>query len=198
MDKRIGKHFLKPSPGFGGSCFQKDILNLIYIAQSLKLDEVADYWKGVIKINNYQKYRLANRVTKKYFNSDIITPVGILGWSFKKNTNDSRESASIFISSFIINQSIPIMIYDPMVKEEKIISDLIEFDKNNEKIINNMVEVSSNFQRVLSTSDLIVILTEWDEFKEIEKIDYLSKQIYDFRNILHDNSSIYYLGKIIK
>ena len=92
MDKRIGSHFLNVSPGFGGSCFQKDILNLVYLCRNYGLHEVASYWEGVVRINDYQKSRFSNKVMEYFDNIIINKRITILGWSFKKNTNDSRES----------------------------------------------------------------------------------------------------------
>ena len=123
MDKRIGTHFLKPSPGFGGSCFQKDILNLVYLCKFYGLDEVAEYWHQVVKINNYQRTRIANLVDKT-LNRQSNKKIGVLGWAFKKNTNDSRESSSIYISLNLISKGYKLYIYDPKVSDKKITTDL--------------------------------------------------------------------------
>ena len=98
MDKRIGPDFLKVSPGFGGSCFKKDILNLVYLCKYYDLNEVADYWESVVKINEFQRSRIFNIVSNYIEKSNIKKEVSILGWAFKKNTNDTRESASIYVS----------------------------------------------------------------------------------------------------
>ena len=116
MDTRIGKHFLKSSPGFGGSCFKKDILNLVYISRTLKLNEVADYWENVIKINDYQRERFSKKIISYKRKNNIIT---ILGWAFKKNTNDSRESASIYVAKNLLEENLELRIYDPKVKKKK-------------------------------------------------------------------------------
>ena len=106
MDSRIGPYFLNSSVGFGGSCFQKDILNLVYLAKFYGLDEVAEYWHQVIKINNYQKERFALNIIKLVNKSEHSVSVSILGWAFKKNTNDSRESASIYVTDILLKNEI--------------------------------------------------------------------------------------------
>ena len=90
MDKRIGKDFLKVSPGFGGSCFQKDILNLVYLCQHYGLNEVANYWKQVIEINNFQRQRICRKVDLYLEKNNKAKNIAILGWAFKSNTNDSE------------------------------------------------------------------------------------------------------------
>ncbi len=132
MDNRIGSKFLKSSVGFGGSCFKKDILNLVYIARHYGLNEVADYWESVVAINTYQTERIANQIIKSINKNKEESVVAILGWAFKKDTNDSRESASIYLAKKILEQNIKINVYDPRVKESRIIEDLSTiFQKNN-------------------------------------------------------------------
>ena len=124
MDQRIGPKFLKASVGFGGSCFQKDILNLVYLCKFYGLHEVAEYWHQVVKINDYQKNRFAENI-KKFLNNDIKNKkISILGWAFKKNTNDSRESASIEVTNILLQNGAYVDIFDPMVSSDKITSDL--------------------------------------------------------------------------
>ena len=118
MDHRIGKHFLNPSPGFGGSCFEKDILNLVYICQHYGLNEVAEYWHQIIKINDYQRDRISNNILKYISNNNTAS---ILGWAFKKNTNDSRESSSIYISYKLLSEGVKLKIYDPKVHKLSLI-----------------------------------------------------------------------------
>ena len=124
MDHRIGPKFLKVSVGFGGSCFQKDILNLVYLSQHYGLDEVAEYWHQVVKMNDYQKNRFANKIIEKIKYSGSNNKVTLLGWSFKKNTNDSRESSSIYVADILIKAGVEVHIYDPMVTKDRIITDL--------------------------------------------------------------------------
>ena len=120
MDSRIGKSFLKTSVGFGGSCFQKDILNLVYIARSLGLEKVADYWEQILIINRHQRDRFSQKIIDCIKNNDLEYRVLMLGWAFKKNTNDSRESAAIYVANNLIKKNIVVDIYDPKVKENQI------------------------------------------------------------------------------
>ena len=124
MDSRIGSKFLKASVGFGGSCFQKDILNLVYIAKSLGLNEVSEYWNQVIKINDYQKERFAKKIMTSLFGTVSGKKITLLGWAFKKDTNDTRESAAIYIADMLIDNGAEICVYDPEVSKEQMLSDL--------------------------------------------------------------------------
>ena len=124
MDSRIGSKFLKSSVGFGGSCFQKDILNLVYIAKSFGLNEVADYWEQVIIMNDHQKKRFAANIVKTLFNTVSGKKIAFLGWAFKKDTNDTRESAAIYVADYLLNEQAEIVVYDPKVTEEQIYADL--------------------------------------------------------------------------
>jgi len=117
MDHRIGRHFLKASVGFGGSCFQKDILNLVYLCKFYGLNDVAEYWHQVVKINDYQKDRFAKKIIEHFGGNLTGKKIGILGWSFKANTNDSRESAAIKVSEILFNSGATLSIYDPKVQK---------------------------------------------------------------------------------
>ena len=195
MDKRIGSHFLNVSPGFGGSCFQKDILNLVYLCKNYGLHEVADYWEGVVRINDYQKSRFSNKVME-YFGDKIINKrITILGWSFKKNTNDSRESASIYICRDLLIKGAIIHIYDPMVPPKRIISDieyLLESDNFEEESLKELISkvyVSTNINDAVKSAEAVLILTEWDEFKRYNWKKFIQKSktnvhLFDSRNIV--------------
>src|SRR5690554_883946 len=124
MDSRIGPKFLKASVGFGGSCFQKDILNLVYIARSYGLTEVADYWEQVISMNDYQKRRFAENIVNRLFNTVSGKKIAIMGWAFKKDTNDTRESAAIYVADYLLNEQAELWVYDPKVKAERVYADL--------------------------------------------------------------------------
>ena len=179
-DHRIGPHFLKASVGFGGSCFQKDILNLVYLCKYYGLDEVAEYWHQVVKINDYQKERFAQKIID-YFGGDLTgKTIGILGWAFKGNTNDSRESAAIYVTKMLIEKGSKINIYDPLVNQKRIEKDLLDYN-----IDSSHCEIQNNSSEVLSQSDSIAILTEHKEFKNIQ----LSKVVFDGRGI---NKNAYY------
>ncbi|MDC1010434.1 nucleotide sugar dehydrogenase [Flavobacteriaceae bacterium] len=180
MDHRIGSYFLSPSPGFGGSCFQKDILNLVYLCEYYGLKEVAEYWHQVIKINNYQRDRIVE-VVEKATNYDPSKTISILGWAFKKNTNDSRESSSIYISYKLLDKGYKIKIYDPKVKEERVFEDLRSLlnSKNDTRDLISKAEFCDSMINSINNSDVLLILTEWDEFREINS----SKKIIDTRNL---------------
>ena len=187
MDHRIGGHFLKVSPGFGGSCFKKDILNLVYLCQFYGLDDVAEYWHGVVKINDYQQKRITGIINNYFITHSLEKKISILGWAFKKNTNDSRESASIYITYQLLKLGFKVNIYDPMVLREKILNDISVLDQKKGELDKNylsQIKVYETLELILSASKIITILTEWDEFQSIEKIssDY---EIFDFRNILN-------------
>ena len=124
MDSRIGSKFLKASVGFGGSCFQKDILNLVYISKSFGLHEVADYWEQVIIMNDHQKRRFAKNIIKTLYNTVSEKKIAFLGWSFKKDTNDTRESAAIYVADDLISEQANIAVFDPKVEEKQILNDL--------------------------------------------------------------------------
>ncbi len=187
MDSRIGSSFLKTSVGFGGSCFQKDILNLVYISRSLGLEKVADYWEQILVINSHQRDRFSNKIVQCLKKRDLEPRVLLLGWAFKKNTNDTRESAAIYVANNLINNEIKIDIYDPKVKENQVKLDLSNLNANyNESLVNYLKEPLKN----ISDYNLIAIMTEWDEFKNYEwvKIYSLMKKpafIFDGRNILN-------------
>ena len=198
MDKRIGKDFLKSSPGFGGSCFQKDILNLVYLCRNYGLEDVADYWEEVIKINDYQKKRFAKKIINHFNNELNQKCICILGWAFKKDTNDSRESASIYVCRDLLIKGARIHVYDPMVSPDRITSDI----KNilaTENIKNEIIEeliskikVFSNLLDAAKDSEAILILTEWDEFIKFDWKRFISKSkknpyIFDSRNIVDKN-----------
>ena len=140
MDSRIGKSFLKTSVGFGGSCFQKDILNLVYIARSKGLQKVADYWEQILIINKHQRDRFSKKIIKYIKENNFEPKVLILGWAFKKNTNDTRESAAIYVANNLLNNNIGIQIYDPKVREEQIIYDLSNLNPDYDKSLVSFAE----------------------------------------------------------
>ena len=142
-DSRIGPKFLKASVGFGGSCFQKDILNLVYLCKYYNLDEVANYWEQVIKLNDYQKKRFAASIITSLFNTVSGKKITLLGWAFKNDTNDTRESAAIYIAYHLIENEAQIHVYDPKVSEEQIKNDMLYLwgQKGYSKdVINNWLE----------------------------------------------------------
>ena len=189
MDKRIGSYFLKSGPGFGGSCFKKDILNLIYLCNYYGLNEVAEYWEGVIKINSWQQNRLTKIIVNKLFGTVSEKYIAILGFSFKSNTNDTRESPAINICESLMNEGAKLRIYDPKVNKEKINSELNfreTYDSQNTNF--GSWTYSPTIQDSIKGVDGIVVLTDWDEFKNInwEEITKYTRKptwLFDSRNI---------------
>jgi UDPglucose 6-dehydrogenase len=172
-DSRIGNKFLQPSIGFGGSCFQKDILNLVYLSIINGLPEVAEYWHQVVKINNYQRKRFANLILEKFEGNLSNTTISLLGWSYKKNTNDSRESASIYVSEMLLDKGANLNVYDPKVPAEKIKLDienrliLQDLNKKDRGQILSRVKIFNDIYECCSNVSTIAILTEWIEFQNL-------------------------------
>lgn len=174
LDSRIGPKFLKASVGFGGSCFQKDILNLVYISKSYGLHEVADYWEQVIIMNDHQKRRFAKNIISTLYNTVSGKKIAFLGWAFKKDTNDTRESAAIYVADDLLNEQAEIVVFDPKVEQEQIQFDLNYLNTRTEEENKNAVKSVGNPYEACKNAHAIAILTEWDEFKS-----YDWKQIYD-------------------
>jgi UDPglucose 6-dehydrogenase len=188
-DKRIGPKFLKASVGFGGSCFQKDILNLVYICRSLGLDEVADYWQGVIDINNYQKRRFAEKIVTNLFNTVAGKKIAFLGWAFKKDTNDTRETPAMYVADYLLEETARITVYDPKVNYLQMLSDVNHLGTRDEKINEKLLTYSSDPYETCHDAHAVAILTEWDEFKSYDwqRIYNSMKKpafVFDGRNIV--------------
>ncbi|MFN3190743.1 MAG: UDP-glucose 6-dehydrogenase [Aureliella sp.] len=174
-DSRIGPKFLKASIGFGGSCFQKDILNLVYLCEHFGLEEAAEYWDQVIKMNDYQKRRFAQKIVKTLFNTVSDKKIAMWGWAFKKDTNDTRESAAIYVCRDLLLERARVEVYDPQVPEQQIRDDLayVLQDENGElapyrrSLIDN-VTVVDNAYEAAKDAHAIAIMTEWDEFKDLD------------------------------
>ncbi|APU66829.1 UDP-glucose dehydrogenase [Christiangramia flava JLT2011] len=193
MDSRIGSKFLKSSVGFGGSCFQKDILNLVYIAKSFGLNEVADYWEQVIIMNDHQKKRFAENIVKTLFNTVSGKKIAFLGWAFKKDTNDTRESAAIYVADYLLNEQAEIVIYDPKVTEEQIYADLDYLGTRSEEENRKLVKVVNTPVNATEGAHAVAVLTEWDEFKELDWNEIYKKMLkpaflFDGRKILDRKS----------
>ncbi len=192
-DKRIGKYFLNPGPGFGGSCFKKDISNLVYICDYYGLKEVSAYWQKVLDINNWQSERILNIIVKNLFGTLSGKKISILGFAFKANTNDTRESPAIKICKGLIEEGALLKIYDPKVEEFQ-----IEKDLGQPQLIKNDNNSGWNFSKSLldstKSADAIVILTEWLEFEQIdwEEVAPMMRKpsfIFDTRGISNINDA---------
>jgi UDPglucose 6-dehydrogenase len=210
-DKRIGPRFLSASVGFGGSCFQKDILNLVYICECYALPEVAEYWRQVIGINDYQKSRFVNRVVSSMFNTVAGKKVAVLGFAFKKDTGDTRETPAIDVCRGLLGDKAVLSIYDPQVTEEQVRRDLAmnKFDWDHPRHLQPVGETAG--QQVLGVAPdayeaardahAVCILTEWDEFRSLDYIrmyDAMQKPafVFDGRNIV-DPEKLREIGFIV-
>ncbi len=164
-DSRIGSKFLKASVGFGGSCFQKDILNLVYIARSYNLTAVADYWEQVIILNDHQKARFAENIIQTMYNTVNGKKIAFLGWAFKKDTNDTRESAAIYVADHLLEEEAHVVVYDPKVPAEQVYKDLDYLGTRSPEENRRLVTVINDPYEALQGAHAVAVLTEWDEFK---------------------------------
>lgn len=169
QDSRIGPKFLRASVGFGGSCFQKDILNLVYLSESLNLKEVAEYWKQVVTMNEYQKRRFSKRVVDTLFNTITGKRIAVLGFAFKADTGDTRESAAITLIRDFQQEKAIVNIYDPQVEQDQIWTDLNEASPDVPlATIQRQVFICSSALEACRNAEAVVIATEWAEFKTID------------------------------
>ena len=183
LDRRVGSRFLKSSVGFGGSCFQKDIFNLVYLCEHFGLEEVADYWEQVVYMNDYQKRRFARRIIEALFNTAADKRIAVLGFAFKKDTNDTRESAAIYVCRDLLQEQAHLAIYDPKAPAEQIHADLAPVADC------SAIEICDDAYRAVEGAHAVAIMTEWDEFAELDferLYDSMLKPafIFDGRNIL--------------
>jgi len=156
-DHRIGKEFLRAGPGFGGSCFQKDILNLIYLARSLNLDKVAEYWEPILRINSWQKERFVHRIIQHMYGTVHGKRIAVLGFAFKKDTGDTRGSPAIGIVAALLEEGADVYVYDPVVSAKQIHDDLGT----------GKVTVWHDAYEACIEADAMVVCTAWDEFNEL-------------------------------
>ena len=174
-DSRIGSKFLNVGPGFGGSCFKKDILNLVYLANHFGLPEVASFWESVVHLNSWNQDRLTRIILEKLFGTLTEKRIGILGFSFKANTNDTRESPAIQIFKNLLNEGAYLKINDPKVSKKQVALDLgipsidecLENEEFNNKYKYKQWEKSSLDNEFFSNLDTVVVLTEWDIYSKI-------------------------------
>lgn len=194
-DSRIGNNFLKPGPGFGGSCFKKDILNLVYICRHYGLNEVANYWQGVVNINNWQKKRISQIINEKLFGTIAGKKIAILGFAFKANTNDTRESAAITICKELLVEGAKLAIFDERVSYKQIENDL----QMGENTTNNYFQegswtYSKDILEITTNADAIIILTESDKFRSLDWAE-ISKNmrspswLFDTRGIVNSKEA---------
>lgn len=190
MDSRIGPKFLNASVGFGGSCFQKDILNLVYISKSLGLHAVAGYWEQVIIMNDYQRERFAKKIVKTLYNTVSGKKITFLGWAFKKETNDTRESSAIYVADQLINEQAQIHAYDPKVDAKKMQDDLNYLNTRSAEENKAFLCTETDPYKACENAHAIAILTEWDVFKSYDWVRIYNSMekpafIFDGRNLLN-------------
>lgn len=184
QDSRIGSKFLKASVGFGGSCFQKDILNLVYLCEHFRLPEVAAYWESVVKMNEWQKNRFTTQIVRTLFNTVSGKRIAVLGFAFKKDTNDTRESAAISVVRGLLEENASVVVYDPKVSAEEIRRDVLGAGQDDPRLL-----VAGSAAEAAEGAHGLAVLTEWDEFKTLDfpKI-YAGMHkpafVFDGRNIL--------------
>ncbi|KAK5948921.1 hypothetical protein OHC33_010007 [Knufia fluminis] len=163
LDTRIGPKMLSASVGFGGSCFKKDIMNLTHISESLNLPEVAAYWKSVVEVNEYQKNRFTQQIVDTMHSTLSRKKIAVLGFAYKKNTGDTRESAAISVVRSLLDENAIVAIYDPKVRRNQIFDDL-KLSTDDQRI-----QVCSDPYDACEDAHAVVILTEWDMFSNQEK-----------------------------
>jgi UDPglucose 6-dehydrogenase len=188
-DSRIGAKFLKAGVGFGGSCFKKDILNLVYLCEHHGLPEVAAYWQQVVEINEWQKRRVAATVIRKLGGSVKGKRLAIFGFAFKKDTNDTREAPAISVCAELLEEGAELAVYDPKVPHAKVLADL-----SSARHVPAHLHHATSVAEACAGADAAVILTDWDEFKAIDWKDIAASMrhpawVFDARNCA-DHASI--------
>ena len=182
-DSRIGPKFLRASVGFGGSCFQKDILNLVYLCEHFSLPEVAAYWESVVRMNDWQKRRFASRIVRALFNTVADKRIAMLGFAFKKDTNDTRESAAISVCRDLLAEQARVVVYDPKVPAAEIVADVVGKGREEPRLT-----VANSAYEAAKGAHAIAIVTEWDEFRTLDYSKILASMhqpafLFDGRNI---------------
>ncbi len=190
-DSRIGPKFLKASVGFGGSCFQKDVLNLVYLCEHFGLPEVAQYWQQVVSMNDWQKTRFSQKIVKTLFNTVAGKKIAVLGFAFKKDTNDTRESAAIYVCRDLLLEEANVAIHDPKVSPDQIRADLLRVGVPEDRL-ESCLQIHQDALSATEQAHGLAVLTEWDAFKNLDwnRIhEHMFKPafLFDGRNLLdHD------------
>ena len=182
-DSRIGPKFLRASVGFGGSCFQKDILNLVYLCEHFGLPEVGAYWESVVRINDWQKRRFASRIVRSLFNTVAEKRIAVLGFAFKKDTNDTRESAAIAVCRDLLAEQARVVVYDPKVPAGEILADVVGKGREEPRLT-----VAKSAYEAAAGAHAVAIVTEWDEFRTLDYARIFASMqqpafLFDGRNI---------------
>lgn len=189
MDSRIGAKFLNASVGFGGSCFKKDILNLVYLCRHFNLPDVADYWESVVKMNDFQRIRFVRRIIKAMFNTVVGKRIALLGFAFKADTGDTRESPAIYITRQLLDERASVVVSDPEALENAKL-DLGELVDD--------VELIKDPYEATKGAHAVAVVTEWQFYKDLDYkriFDQMEKPafIFDGRNIL-DHAELREIG----
>ncbi|KAI8586037.1 UDP-glucose/GDP-mannose dehydrogenase family, NAD binding domain-containing protein [Geranomyces variabilis] len=163
-DSRIGSQFLSAGVGFGGSCFRKDILNLVYLSNCLNLPNVANYWEQVIKMNEYQQHRFSKRILSTLFNTLSDKTIAVLGFAFKKGTGDTRESPAATIVSNLFKEGAQVRIHDCKASQKQIMADLAA----RVELQCGSVDVCSTAYEASKDAHALVILTDWPEYRNLD------------------------------
>merc|ERR1712127_1177888 len=161
-DSRIGAKFLGASVGFGGSCFQKDILNLVYICESEGLHECAKYWQQVVDMNEHQKEHFTHKIISSLFNTVTNKKIAVFGFAFKKDTGDVRETPALRVVEMLLQDGAIVHVFDPKVKKEDAMK---EFKYHNMEVDEKRLVFCSTPQEAAQEAHAITVLTEWDEFR---------------------------------
>ena len=201
MDHRIGPNFLRPSVGFGGSCFQKDILNLVYLCKHYGLYEVAEFWHQVVKINYYQKERFSQKIIDSFNGNLKNKRIALLGWAFKPNTKDSRETPAVYVAGKLLEEGAILEVNDPMIRLEQIKSDLRSYLHSRsigEKKINFLLKKVTylSFEKITTkVFSSIAIITAWSDYKSLDWESLILKtKIFDGCDVTNKNKNIYSIG----
>jgi len=186
-DTRIGSKFLQASVGFGGSCFQKDILNLVYLCETFNLPEVARYWQMVVDMNNSQKQSFGLNIVTSMFNTVSGKKIAVFGFAFKKDTKDVRESPAIDVLKLLMEDKAICHVYDPKVERADAIT---EFEYHDVVVDQNLFITSPSPDDAVKEAHAIVVLTEWDEFKGYDYGKFYRAMmkpafVFDGRNVLN-------------
>lgn len=211
-DDRIGPKFLKSSLGWGGSCFQKDILNLVYLCRSYGLNEVADYWHMVVTMNDFQKERFARTMISRMFNTVTGKKLALFGFAFKKDTGDVRESAAAYVAKALLNERAELHVYDPKVRRVAMLEEMNYTCGINESTfpgLDKALLTADSPVAAATGAHAVAILTEWDEFKTLDWraiYDVMVKPafVFDGRNILDHRAlraigfEVYAIGKPLR
>ena len=190
-DKRIGEKFLNSGPGFWGSCFQKDLLNIVYLCRYYGLEEAADYWEQVISLNEWQKSRISKLIIESFFGTVSSKKIVILGFAFKSNTNDTRYSPSINIARDLLENGANLYIHDPQVEEKEI--SLKPNNKSTDSVSEGSWYFTRNLKAAFSDADAVIIMTEWEDYLRLNwaELSALMKQpswLFDTRGIIEEST----------